>query len=206
MQVLELFSGTHSVGKICDTLKWNVISLDRDLEADIQEDIMTWDYTVFEPGFFDIIWASPVCTYWSSMRRLRVAFEVIEEDIRTIGRPMVDKVREIINYFKPKYYFIENPRDGRMKEYITDLPYYDVDYCQYDFDYKKATRIWTNLTGFIPQRCNRNTCKKMVKLGERNIHKNQLGNNYKVLHNKTTLKERYMIPPDLIKGLFKCII
>jgi hypothetical protein len=31
---------------------------------------------------------------------------------------MVDKVFEIIEYFKPKYYWIENPKSSSMWKYI----------------------------------------------------------------------------------------
>ena len=44
MNVLELFSGTGSIGKICKELDWNCLSLDRDLPADINIDILEWDY------------------------------------------------------------------------------------------------------------------------------------------------------------------
>ena len=31
MKVLNLFSGTHSFGKVCESLMWDSVSLDRDL-------------------------------------------------------------------------------------------------------------------------------------------------------------------------------
>ena len=68
MRVLDLFSGAQSVGKVCREHGWEYVSLDRDLPADIQCDIMTWDCTVYEPGHFDVITASPVCSFWSSLR------------------------------------------------------------------------------------------------------------------------------------------
>ena len=52
MKVLELFSGTGSVGNTCREFGFEVISLDRDMEADIQMDIIDWDYTVFPPTQF----------------------------------------------------------------------------------------------------------------------------------------------------------
>ena len=69
VRVLELFSGTGSIQKVCVERGWDVVSLDRDLKADIKEDIMTWDYKKdYKPGDFDIITASPVCLWWSKLR------------------------------------------------------------------------------------------------------------------------------------------
>ena len=47
MKVLELFSGTGSVGHACKEFGFEVISLDRAMEADIKADIMDWDYGCF---------------------------------------------------------------------------------------------------------------------------------------------------------------
>ena len=65
MKLLELFSGTGSVGRETRQLGIEVISLDKDMEADIKTDIMNWNYRTFQPGHFDIIWASPPCTEYS---------------------------------------------------------------------------------------------------------------------------------------------
>ena len=63
MKLLELFAGTGSIGKVARILGIETVSLDRDMEADIRIDIMDWDYqSAYEPGHFDIIWASPPCT------------------------------------------------------------------------------------------------------------------------------------------------
>ena len=48
--MLELFSGTGSVGQVAKELGYDVVSLDRDLEAHIQIDIMDWDYTDLPHG------------------------------------------------------------------------------------------------------------------------------------------------------------
>ena len=40
MKILELFAGTGSVGKVAKELGHTVVSLDKDMEADIQADIM----------------------------------------------------------------------------------------------------------------------------------------------------------------------
>ena len=185
MRILELFSGTHSIGKIGSKLGHEIVSLDRDLDAEndgyksdyhIKADIMTWDYkNEFSEGDFDLITASPVCLFWSNLRNTWigrrsktinsdgsiVTREDIERDINLHGKPMVDKCFEIIEFFKPKYWWLENPATGRMKNYISsDYPnyntYFDVDYCKYsDWGYKKKTRFWTNIQGFNPKVCKR---------------------------------------------------
>ena len=57
--MLELFSGTGSVGKVAEQMGMTVISLDRDMEADLQCDIMDWDYRELPRHMFDIVWANP---------------------------------------------------------------------------------------------------------------------------------------------------
>tara|TARA_R110000765_G_scaffold395479_1_gene489213 strand:+ start:142 stop:936 length:795 start_codon:yes stop_codon:yes gene_type:complete len=175
MRALELFSGTGSFGKIFDELGWDFLSLDNELPADINENIMTWDYKQFPSGYFDIITASPPCAMFSKIRdswigrkiKLHgdtiITTQIIQDDIIKYGLPLLNKTREIIDYFKPKYYLIENPFTGKMKQYITDLPFYDVDYCKYcDWGYKKKTRLWTNIK-FIPKICKKD-CENIVVL------------------------------------------
>ena len=38
---------------------------------------------------------------------------------------------EVLDYFQPRWWWIENPWLSRMRDYITDLPYVCVDYCMY---------------------------------------------------------------------------
>jgi len=207
MRLLELFSGTHSIGKVAKDKGYEIVSLDRDLssecpwtdyvsETHIKEDIMTWDYKIYPEGHFDVITASPVCLWWSHLRSCWIGrkcktihpTEIItkqhlESDIEKYGKPMVDKIFEIIDYFKPKYWWIENPQTGRMKEYITDKDYYDIDYCKYsDWGYKKRTRIWTNIKNFKPK-----LCKMDCDNVEDNQHKNVLANGYEIIDGKKVL-------------------
>ena len=69
MKLLELFSATGSVGNVAKTLGWEVVSLDLK-NADINKDILEWDYKKYEPNYFDFIWASPLVqnTVWLKLQ------------------------------------------------------------------------------------------------------------------------------------------
>ena len=64
MKLLELFSGTRSVGTVAKSFGWTVVSLDLK-NADINCNIMDWDYKQYPVGYFDFIWASPPCIEYS---------------------------------------------------------------------------------------------------------------------------------------------
>ena len=216
MKVLELFSGTHSIGVVCKNLNYDVVSLDRDLDATskiykdytstnhIKEDILKWDYKKdYKPGDFDIITASPVCCFWSIIRNCWigrtfknsneiVTRETLDRDMIRLGAPMVDRVFEIIEYFKPKYYWIENPKTSKMWKYIKtnyDYPdsyYLTFDYCKYsDFGYKKPTTFLTNIPNISPKICN-NDCENMEYYG--NHKSTSIGKGYFIDENNNIIK------------------
>ena len=110
MKLLELFSGTKSVGKVAEKLGYDITSLDLK-NADINTDILEWDYKQYPIGYFDIIWASPPCTEYS---------EAKSRGNRNIeyANQIVLKTLEIIHYLQPTYYILENPQTGLLKKTI----------------------------------------------------------------------------------------
>jgi hypothetical protein len=158
MKVLELFAGSRSVGKVADQLGWEVFS--SDFEAfegiDYQIDILKFDVSKvpFKP---DIIWASPPCTGFS-VAAIGRNWEKTETDAipktdtARLGIELVKKTIEIIDYFQPQYFFIENPRGMLRKlEIVQRFKRQGVTYCQYGDDRMKPTDIWTNSDKWIPR-------------------------------------------------------
>jgi site-specific DNA-cytosine methylase len=211
MNVLELFSGTGSVSKVCDKLGWSSYSVDLISEADFKGDIMDFDYKKFPKDYFGIIWASPPCTNYSKlqgcwygrMRKGKIYTKEIQEEEMKEDDKLVLRTLEIIDYFKPDYWFIENPATSKMKDriFMKDLNNYVVDYCMYsDWGYKKRTRIWTNKKNFEPKLCNKK-CGNMIG----NLHKTNLGNTErikKVNGKRYNQQDRYRVPEKLILDLF----
>tara|TARA_R110001592_G_scaffold9704_8_gene51369 strand:- start:914 stop:1627 length:714 start_codon:yes stop_codon:yes gene_type:complete len=227
---LELFSGTQSIGKVLKEHNYNVISVDI---TDYKKkhipthkiDILDFDYKQYPVGHFDIVHASPPCVYYSNLQncwigRMKKNGECLTKELLEKRRKdmdkLVDKSIEIINYFKPRLWFMENPATGCLKkrEIVKDLPFYDVDYCMYsDWGYKKKTRFWTNRKNFNAQLCNKQ-CGNMVKINDKHIHKSNCGNSAqnrlvrkhkKNIHDfggGTNRLERYRIPPKLISKLY----
>jgi len=205
MRVLDLFSGSGSVEKVCAELGYEAVSLDicsKFNKPTIQEDIMLWDYTVFPPHHFHFIFAGVPCEAYSSLQHINKSPQRRQEDIEKANE-VVLRTLEIINYYKPKAWAIENPEGGALKEqyFMKDLPFFVVSYCKYGFPYRKNTRIWTNIKYFEPKRC-RFDCDALTPDGR---HLNCIGNSKKNLGKEQTrtfnLWEKYAYPPQLIKEL-----
>ena len=209
MRVLELFCGTGSVGKVCEKKGWEVISVDCNNKCNPTYccDIQDFDYKQFPNNYFDIIWASPPCQYFSLCRSSWIGKyvkkhnciltkEQLDLDLVNEGLPPLNKTLEIIDYLKPKYWFIENPQTGRMKHYIgDDKKYIDVDYCRFGFNYKKRTRIWNNSEKLENQLCyGKNKCNSMTD-GRHNLCVGQ--------GCSMSLKDKYRIPENLIYYLLE---
>ena len=223
--VLEIFSGTHSVGKVCNEIGWTPISVDLELPATHKVNIMDFDYKQYPKDHFTVIWCSPPCVHYSNLQsswlgRKKKDGTIYTKEIMNSNMNEADKLVlkcfEIIEYFNPEVWFMENPQTGRLKhrDIMKDIPYYDVDYCMYsDWGYRKRTRIWTNKKDWTNLLC-KGDCENIVICEGHKLHKTNLGNQQSkkmvLKHHKdlsdvgggTNRLERYRIPPNLIFSLF----
>ncbi len=211
MRLLDLYSGTHSVGKVARSLGYEVTSLDL-CDASICCDVMAWDYaSAYESGYFDVIWSSPPCATFSTVRRSNVGRngytrESLNADMLERGVPLLRKTQEIIAYFEPKLWYLENPQTGLMKNFVhPEIPFYDVDYCKYtDWGYRKRTRIWYG-GDFTPVFTPR-VCRKDCGYVENNRHIRDVTGSAKGRVNTgqgggNNRAPRYKIPPNLVHEL-----
>ena len=109
MRLLELFSGTGSVGEVFRERGREVVSLDRDMPADIRRDVMGWDFReAFDPGHFDFVWASPPWTEYSKAKT--VGTRKLEE-----SNAIVQRTLDIIRHLNPFAWALKNPQTGLLK-------------------------------------------------------------------------------------------
>ena len=199
MIMLELFSGTGSVGDAAKRRGWKVISLDRDMKADLQMDIMDWDYKAYPSGSIDFIWASPPCTEYSIAKT--VGIRKIDE-----ANAVVQRTLEIIRYFDPPYWVMENPQTGKLKdqEVVQGLDFRDVDYCKYGFPYRKRTRLWNVMPWtWVPRDLCKQDCSSIavgtrihMQTAQRGVKKGDPA--FRTSHSQ---KELYRIPPELVNEI-----
>ena len=207
MRLLDLFSGTHSVGNAAYELGFTVTSLDLQ-KADINCNVLDWDYTTYAPGHFDVIWASPPCDTFSTVRRCNIGrngytHERLQTEMLERGVPILRKTEEIIAYFKPRLWFIENPQTGKMKDFIdSSVKFYDVDYCKYtDWGYRKRTRIWTNKEDFTPRVCRRDCGYIENGRHVKDVTGSAKGRNNTGQGGGGNRAPRFRIPPNLLTEL-----
>jgi hypothetical protein len=164
MLLLELFSGTGSVGKPWREADNAVISVDIDgrAGAEIVGDILQLPYQDLPVP--DVIWASVPCEAYSIARSKAKTPRNFE-----LADSLAAKTWQIIQYFLQLngelLFFIENPDTSLLwkREVAAEfLPQVRLDYCQYGTQYRKRTRIATNALWTPRPLCDPKTCPACV--------------------------------------------
>ena len=162
-RALDLFSGSGAVGRHLAQRGFAVTSLDilPSMKPNICVDILQWDYKSYPPHYFRVIAAGVPCNEYSRAKTVGV------RDLDAADK-IVWRTLEIINYFQPEIWWLENPRTGLLRDrtIVQGIPYVDVDYCQFsDWGYQKPTRIWgPQKMCWLPNKlCDYQTCNSMVQ-------------------------------------------
>ena len=161
MRLLELFSGTGSVGTPWREAGHEVIAVDLDgrYNPEIVCDILQWSNCKSEVP--DVIWASVPCEQYSRARttaRRPRNFKLADS--------LAGRAWEIIQYFlklnPDMLWFIENPDSSLLwgRDVAAEFtPQVRLDYCQYGGPgYRTRTRMATNAVWVPRPLCDPKTC------------------------------------------------
>ena len=158
MNVLELFAGSRSIGKVGDKLGMNVFSVDwekyEDIDLCIDVAKLKKEDIPFVPDF---VWASPDCTTYSiaAISTHRNNTEPKSEYAKkcdTTNQHFISLIKEWLEINPDMAFFIENPRGMlRKMPWMQEFKRHTIWYCQYGDERAKPTDIWTNSDKWIPK-------------------------------------------------------
>lgn len=158
MNILELFAGSRSVGKVGDKLGMNVFSVDwekyEDIDLCIDVAKLKKEDVPFVPDF---VWASPDCTTYSiaAISTHRNNTEPKSEYAKKCdmtNQHFISLIKEWLEINPDMVFFIENPRGMlRKMPWMQEFKRHTIWYCQYGDERAKPTDIWTNSDKWIPK-------------------------------------------------------
>ena len=158
MNVLELFAGSRSIGKVGDKLGMNVFSVDWEKYEDIDLCIDVAKLKKEDVPFLpDFVWASPDCTTYSiaAISTHRNNTEPKSEYAKkcdTTNQHFISLIKEWLEINPDMVFFIENPRGMlRKMPWMQEFKRHTIWYCQYGDERAKPTDIWTNSDKWIPK-------------------------------------------------------
>ena len=146
MRLLEIFSGTGSLGTPWRDAGHEVISVDIDgrYNPEICEDILQWSYCKLPIP--DVIWASMPCENFSRARTRAKTPRNFKLADSLAGRAW-EIIQNFLKLNPDMLWFIENPDSSLLwgREVASEFaPYVRLDYCQYGTAFRKRTRVASN--------------------------------------------------------------
>jgi len=203
--ILELFAGSRSIGKMGERYGHNVFSIDwknyDNINLSIDIENLTKDDIPFIP---DMVWASPDCTTYSiaAISHHRNGTEPKSDYAKkcdSVNKHYISLIKEWLVINPNMVFFIENPR-GMMRKmsFMQEFKRHTVWFCTYGDDRAKPTDIWTNSTTWIP----RPVCHN----GNKNCHHAPAPRGSKTgTQGRSDSYERSKIPDELCEEIIKSI-
>ena len=158
MNILELFAGSRSIGKVGDKLGMNVFSVDwekyKDIDLCIDVAKLKKEDVPFIPDF---VWASPDCTTYSiaaisTHRNGTEPKSNYAKQCDATNQHFISLIKEWLEINPNMTFFIENPRGMlRKMPWMQEFKRHTIWYCQYGDERAKPTDIWTNSDKWIPR-------------------------------------------------------
>jgi site-specific DNA-cytosine methylase len=207
MNIVELFAGSRSIGKVAENHGINVFSIDWtnyeniDLVIDIGE--LESEHVPFIP---DAVWASPDCTTYSIAACSTHRTNSIEpkseyaKKCDTVNKHWIRLIRYWLEINPDMVFFIENPRGMlRKMPWMQEFQRHTIWYCQYGDDRAKPTDIWTNSKTWIP--------RPMCHNGNKDCHHQSAPRGSKTgTQGRKGSYERSIIPKELCEGIIKSLL
>lgn len=173
------------------------VDINPSLEPDIVQDLLGG--AIVLPYGVDILWASPPCEGFSvaAIGKNWNRDYTPKSDRAVEAQELVQETLDVIDEFKPKWWFIENPRGMlRKMSFMQNFRRVTVTYCQYGDTRMKPTDIWTNAYWWKPRPMCKNgsPCHEAAPRGSRTGTQGIKG-----------AKDRGRIPPALFEELLEQI-
>ena len=205
VRCIELFCGTCSISRECESRGWEVITVDcmKKFNPTICVDILQLDYESL--GTFDYLHAGVPCTTYSIASCKRNP---------EVGNILAIRTLEIIAHLLTKnpnmLWSIENPFSSLLKKqpFMQGIPHRVCGYCQYgsreeDFGCRKRTIIFGNVDWDAKMCPGAGMCSEMVGTYHKEVapHGIQKGTPPGIQKRNFSQTQLYRMPPRLCTAI-----